>query len=412
MSLFLLGPPRLEQAGATLRVSRRKAFALLAYLAMTGRRHRRETLTTLLWPESERSLAHSYLRRDSAVLSKVLAAGWLNIGRESLGLALRADFWLDVTEFRQLLEACTTHDHPPDAICPRCVPLLNKAATLYRGDFMEGFSLADSPNFDEWQFFETAELRSDLAGALKRLVQGYSAEGKLEEAISCARRWLRLNPLHEPAHRQLMQLYAWAGNQAAVENQYQLCTQVFKDELGESPSQETRDLYEVIRLGRIPIPPVWSDVPISQAVTVRHNLPIQPTPFIGRAEELAEIRHLILDEPDCKMLTLVGPGGIGKTRLAIRAAREALGGFAHGIYFVPFVSTSSPDMLVPAIANALMFTFEGRVDPKIQLLNYLREKSILLLLDNLEHLLDGVDLLSEIVCNSRKVKLLVTSRER
>ena len=72
--------------------------------------------------------------------------------------------------------------------------------------------------------------------------------------INGARRWLRLNPLHEPAHRQLMQLYAWAGNQAAVENQYQLCTQVFKDELGESPSQETRDLYEVIRLGRIPIP--------------------------------------------------------------------------------------------------------------------------------------------------------------
>jgi predicted ATPase/DNA-binding SARP family transcriptional activator/Tfp pilus assembly protein PilF len=412
LTLSLLGPPCLEREGVPLSVSRRKAFAILAYLAVTGQPHRRETLTTLLWPDSDPTLAHSYLRRDLAVLNKVLGPGWLDIGREELGLVLRDDFWLDVTAFRQLLAACTTHAHPADAVCLQCVPHLREAVGLYRGDFLAGFTLADSPIFDEWQYFETEELRSDLVGALMKLVQGCSAEGEFEEAIAHARRWLRLDPLHEPAHRQLMQLYAWAGNQAAVEHQYQLCARVLEDELGESPGEETRELYEAIRFGRTPIPPAWVGAPVSQAMSTRHNLPIQPTPFVGRAEELAEIRHLLLDDAECRILTLVGPGGIGKTRLALRAAEEALGAFPHGIYLVPLASVGSPELLVPAIADALMITFQGRSDPKTQLLNYLREKAVLLLLDNLEHLLDGAGLLSDIVCNSCEVKLLVTSRER
>jgi predicted ATPase/DNA-binding SARP family transcriptional activator/Tfp pilus assembly protein PilF len=412
LQLSLLGSPRLQREGVALSVGRRKAFAMLAYLVVTGQPHRRETLTALLWPDSEPTLAYSYLRRDLTVLNKVLGTGWLDIDREELGLARRDDFWLDVTEFRQLLEACTMHDHPPDAVCPACMPLLSQAVGLYRGDFMEGFSLADSPNFDEWQFFETAELRSDLAGALKKLVQGYSAEGEFEKAIPVARRWLRLDSLHEPAHRHLMRLYAWAGNQAAVEHQYQLCSQVLEEELGESPGRETRELYDVIRLGRPPIPPTWVGAPLSRVVGARHNLPVQPTPFVGREEELTEIRHLLLDVPECRILTLVGPGGIGKTRLALRAAQDALGAFTHGVYLVSLASVASPGLLLPAIADALMLSFEGRSDAKSQLLNYLREKAMLLLLDNLEHLLDGVDLLSEIVGNSREVKLLVTSRER
>ncbi|MGD2176341.1 MAG: tetratricopeptide repeat protein [Anaerolineae bacterium] len=412
LRLLLLGSPRLERDGVKLHVSRRKALAMLAYLAVTGQPHRRETLITLLWPDSDPTLAYSYLRRDLAVLNKVLRPGWLNVSREELEIAHRDDFWLDVTEFKQLLAACTAHAHPPDAVCPRCLPLLSQAVDLYRDDFMAGFTLAGSPTFDEWQHFQTEELRSDLAGALSKLAQAYSAERRLEEAISCAWHWLRLDPLHEPAHRQLMQFYAWAENQAAVENQYQLCTRVLEDELGESPSKETEELYEAIRLRRTPVPAAWADAPISQAMGARHNLPVQATPFVGREEELDEIRHLLLDRPECRILTLVGPGGIGKTRLALRAAEEALGAFTHGIYHVPLASVSSPELLVPAIADALTITFQGRTDPRAQLLNYLREKAMLLLLDNLEHLLDGADLLSDIVCNSREVKLLVTSRER
>jgi len=142
---------------------------------------------------------------------------------------------------------------------------------------------------------------------------------------------------------------------------------------------------------------------------VAPNLPSQPTPFIGREDELAEIANL-LGMPACRLLTLVGPGGIGKTRLAIEAVRPII--LPDGVHFVPLQPLNSPDFIVSTIADALNFTFYGEQDPKTQLLHYLREKHLLLVLDNFEHLLGGVDLLPEVLEQSPGVKLLVTSRER
>ena len=160
---------------------------------------------------------------------------------------------------------------------------------------------------------------------------------------------------------------------------------------------------------------------------IAHNLPVQPTPFVGRQTELNEIQRL-LSEPACRLLTLIGPGGIGKTRLALEAARllvespsdhsafqprfEVNDRLKDGLYFVPLQSLTSSDFIVPTIADALHFTFYGEGSPKTQLLHYLREKHLLLLLDNFEHLLDGVDLLPELLEHAPGVKLLVTSRER
>jgi predicted ATPase/DNA-binding CsgD family transcriptional regulator len=156
-----------------------------------------------------------------------------------------------------------------------------------------------------------------------------------------------------------------------------------------------------------------------------HNLPAQATPFVGRSHELADIAGL-LNDPACRLLTLVGPGGIGKTRLALEAAAQLLTtpafvstpasseevAFRNGIYFVPLQPLNSPDFIVSTIANAVNFQFYAGGEPKQQLLDYLREKFLLIVLDNFEHLLDGAELVSEILAYAPEVKVLATSRER
>ena len=141
------------------------------------------------------------------------------------------------------------------------------------------------------------------------------------------------------------------------------------------------------------------------------NLPAPATRLVGREAELAALAQL-LDDPTCRLLSLVGPGGIGKTRLAIEAACDLWQRFADGVFFASLAGTSSSEFMVPAIAQAVALNFAGPADPRVQLANYLRNKQVLLLLDNLEHLLEGVDLLVEMLEETPGVKLLVTSRER
>jgi predicted ATPase/DNA-binding CsgD family transcriptional regulator len=140
------------------------------------------------------------------------------------------------------------------------------------------------------------------------------------------------------------------------------------------------------------------------------NLPTQPTPFIGRGEELDELRDTLAD-PDCRLLTLVGPGGSGKTRLSIEAAREMAGEFADGVYFVALQPVDSTEFLVPAIADAMKFSLRGQEEPRVQLSNYLGEKQLLLVLDNFEHLVGAADLVSDMLATAPNVKLLVSTRE-
>jgi predicted ATPase/DNA-binding CsgD family transcriptional regulator len=147
------------------------------------------------------------------------------------------------------------------------------------------------------------------------------------------------------------------------------------------------------------------------SVVTSHNLPIQSTAFIGRSRELTEIAALLSD-PACRLLTLTGPGGIGKTRLALQAAADQLRSFAHGIYFVSLASVTSPDLIFNAVANALQLSTHPTEQTSTQVIRHLREKHVLLLLDNFEHLHDGVDLLTEILKAAPAVKFLVTSRER
>ena len=141
------------------------------------------------------------------------------------------------------------------------------------------------------------------------------------------------------------------------------------------------------------------------------NLPAQPTPFIGREHELAHIAERLNDSV-CRLLTLVGPGGIGKTRLALQAAADRVGEYADGVFFVSLTPVGATTLISSAIASALQISFYGQENPDAQLVNYLRRKHLLLVLDNYEHLLGGIGLLVDLLANAPRLKLLVTSRER
>jgi predicted ATPase len=147
-----------------------------------------------------------------------------------------------------------------------------------------------------------------------------------------------------------------------------------------------------------------------KGIEVPHNLPVQSTPFIGREEELAALEEMLID-PDTRLITIVGPGGIGKTRLVLAIAERQLGNFKHGVFFVSLASLDAVEDIVPAVARGLGFSFYEGGDHRRQLIDYLRAKSMLLLLDNFEHLLEGASLASEIVQAASGVRVIVTSRE-
>jgi predicted ATPase/DNA-binding SARP family transcriptional activator len=374
-----------------IEVKPRKALALLIYLAVTAERQSRDSLATLFWPNSSQRRARKNLRSRLSELNLTLGGDWIEADREIVGL--RTGFWLDVAAFQQTLIE--------DISDPQT---LVAAADLYRDDFLTGFTLPGCPEFDEWQYFQTESLRQALASALEKLVEILSEQGRHETAVSYARHLLSLDPLHEPVHRQLMQLYAHMGQKAAALRQYNLCRQVLEDELDAEPSPETRALYQKLQAGKV--------AGRKQRSRPRHNLPVQTTTFIGRETELGDVRRLLLEEPGCHLLNLVGPGGIGKTRLALTAARQTLDAFPDGTYFVSLVSIDEVDRLVSAVAEALRLTFDRSSSPEYRLLDYLSRKQLLLVLDNFEHLLEGTDLLATILSQAPTVTLMVTSRER
>jgi predicted ATPase/DNA-binding SARP family transcriptional activator len=417
--LRLLGSPRLERDGAPVDFDTRKNLALIAYLAMAGEPLRRDAVCTLLWPELEPTRARAGLRRNLSNIRKALGGEWLVADRNVVGLEPEAEAWVDVARFRSLVEAVQAHGHPPGESCPKCLEALAEAAELYRGDFLSGFTLRDSLAFDEWQFFQAEGLRQVLASALERLVRGHSDLGAYEVAIPYARRWVALDPLHEPAQRQLMQLYARSGQQAAALRQYQACARVLEAELGLPPSEGTTTLLE-----RIQAQPPGVEQPRPAPAGPPHNLPEQTTPLVGREEELAAVRARLQD-PECRLLTLLGPGGMGKTRLALQVAadlvEEAAGnGFEDGICFVPLAPVQSADAVAPAVAQAVGFSFHEGRPPWQQLLDHLRPKRLLLILDNVEHLVDvpdparrgGAGLANDLLEVAPGLKILATSRAR
>ena len=425
LQLFLLGAPRLENAGATVPLERRKALALLAYLAVTGQAQPRDALAALLWPEANAAEARAALRRTLSVLNTALGGAALDVEREAIAVRPGA-LWVDVLALRATAAQIARRHPAPQPPCGECLTELSDAAALYRGDFLAGFSLRDSPDFDEWQFQQSEALRRELAEMLEALTTGYAAEGDYRAALEPARRWVALDPLHEPAQRMLIKLYAWAGQSAAAQRAYLECRRLLEPELGSAPEPETTRLYEAVRAGQVQAPAA-AGTPARTRISAgglegaqrgaahsshrANHLPAQTTPLLGRVEELAQLSERLAD-PACRLITVFGPGGSGKTRLALQAAAHYGVRTGQPLYFVPLAATPSPDILVAAVAEAIGLSFHDEADTTLQLLEGLRDRQLLLLLDNFEHLLPGAGLLADILAQAPGVRALVTSRER
>ena len=249
MHVFLFGAPRCERDGEVISLPRRKTIALLAFLAASGQMHTREALATLFWPEYDQSSALANLRRELSRLRSALEPGVLLTERLQVGLSPADKIWVDTIAFQQHVQP--EHAHDQEEMCPDCLGRLEQGVALYRDRFMAGFNLPDCPGFDEWQLFSAEGLRQALVAALQKLIERHLGLRNLEQSIVYARRWLAQDYFHEPAHRKLMQLYAWSGQQAAALRQYQECARILKQELDVAPEDETVRLYEAIKARQV-----------------------------------------------------------------------------------------------------------------------------------------------------------------
>jgi DNA-binding SARP family transcriptional activator/predicted ATPase len=469
LTLNLLGPltATLDDQPVDFRTT--KVQALLVYLALErARPHRREALMDLLWPDMPLESAQVNLRqtiyRLRQAIPEVSRKGGgkpvplLDADRQTVQLHPAADVRLDVDAFQTALDTDPA-----------------RAAHLYRGNFLSDFFLVDSTVFEVWAETLREKLRRQILRVLDELTQTHLDQGNTDDAQTFAWKQLEIDPLREPAYRQLMLALANSGQRNAAVCQYEMYQHRLNDELGLEPAEETRLLYEQIQAdAQRPAPPtpkkkktktmpvfmltdiegstqLWDTyhhfpplrIPAHQApeptparahaapTRPRHNLTSQPTPFVGRQRELTTL-DAMLSDPDVRLITLVGPGGMGKTRLALALAarqverRTAETGylFPDGVFFISLVAINSPDQIIPLIAKMLNVPIEisqstepmeratqTATTPKEKLLGYLANRRMLLVLDNFEHVIEGAEVVSELLAAS-PLQVVVTSRER
>lgn len=390
LDIQLLGGLQIRQNGVPLtKFISSKAPALLVYLAFTRRTVQRDALAALLWGDMAEADAKNNLRQALANLRK-LVASHLIITRDTVAFDTAVSHTLDTREFEQQIQQSRTQERHRFAH-------LAAAAALYQGAFLAGFYVRDAPEFEEWMLAQRLRFQELALHALHELAENHLNRGEYGAAIDHATRLLALDAWREEAHRQLMVALVRSGQRRAALAQYETCRRLLAMELGSEPSRETTALFHRIQAAAA-IPP--------------HNLPPQPTPFVGRSAELAQLQTLLLN-PACHLITLFGSGGIGKSRLALKVAERAhqQGLFLHGVYFVSLLGIDSSAGLATAVSQALSLPLAGSQSPTTQLLTHLRDKELLLLLDNFEHLLGETAWLLQLLHQAPGVKLLVTSRE-
>jgi predicted ATPase/DNA-binding SARP family transcriptional activator len=392
-----------------------KVRSLLAYLATQSESaHNRSVLAGLMWPEQPEEWARANLRQALSNMRRALGdhdspTPFLLASRDAVRFNAAVGSWLDVAAFNTLLDESSRHAHRRVELCTPCSQWLAQAVELYRGPFLDGLYVQESVALEEWMLLQREVLQQKVLQALYQLAAYHERRGSYDEAYKYASRQIQLDPWREEAHRQVMRVLVHRGERTAALAQYAACRRLLQEGLGVEPTEETTALYQQIRAAQDDSPRATDRLALP---SIRpHNLPPQPTPFIGRERELAECAQLI-EQQEYRLISLLGQGGSGKTRIALQAASEQIESFLDGVRFVLLASVHSGNYLASTIGAAVGLSFSGQKDERTQLLDELRDKDMLLVLDNFEHLLDAVDLLTSILQQAPGVTILTTSRER
>ncbi len=376
IELNLFGYPSVWQDGKQISgFISEKALALFIYVAETRETHARDYLTGLLWGDTDDSKAKASLRSALYNIGKLLPDA-LDVTRKTV--ALSAEIQSSTTQLRQ-------HNDP----------------TVYTADFLAGFYIPDSPEFEEWQLRQREQLRLLAVTAWQKRALAAEQAGETVDAITAWRELCKLEPWREEPHRHIMRLHARQGDYAAALHQFKLCAAILEEELGVEPMAQTLRLAEQIKAAR------------SQP---RDNLPAESEPFFGRSERLSDLKSRI---PTQRLITLTGIGGSGKTRLAIAVGRELNQHFLNGVGYVSLDAVRGKNAhravvnaLISILSQADMLPQAETDKPEEWLLEQLAQREMLLILDNFEHLLDAALLLDRILTETDNIHLLITSRER
>jgi DNA-binding SARP family transcriptional activator len=392
LQLHLFGEPRLVWQGRTLHPGRRKAIALLAFLAMAEQRQSRDQLAALLWPDLDQQRARAALRSTAYALTALAPGAWLEKDRATLALNQQA-IRVDVRDFLALLNRSHAHAHGQQPPCAECAIWLAQAADCYRADFMGTFALGDSAEYDDWQRIQREWLCRELGSALARLARHHGERHDYDLALDYARRWLALDPLHEPAHRMLMFLYAASGQRSEALRQYRQCAELLQTELATPPEEATTRLYTEIQTDS----GVTQAMPPGMPPAATNVLPPLPTLVVGRERALGELKQRLgmRHSPIRPFTVIQGWPGVGKSTTVAALAHdpEVVDHFPSGILWASLGEAPSLLSELNAWASALGLSEPGheRAIEQLtaQLIAALRDRRMLLIVDDVwraEHL--------------------------